>query len=107
MKDELQSIRNNDVWEVVPRPTNWKIVDAKWVHKIKSDTKGELKRYKPRLVAKEFCQKHGLEYDEICAPVVHYDSLRLILTISACKYWKPHQFNVKTAFLYSILEKEI
>jgi hypothetical protein len=22
MKDELQSIRNNDVWEVVPRPTN-------------------------------------------------------------------------------------
>jgi hypothetical protein len=37
-------------------------------------------------------------------------SLRLapaIVVITACKGWQPHQLDVKTAFLYSILKEEI
>jgi hypothetical protein len=59
MEEELESLKENDVWTVVPRPTNRKIVDSRWVYKTKSDAKGEITRYKARLVAKGFSQING------------------------------------------------
>ncbi|KAI0992157.1 hypothetical protein K3495_g16029, partial [Podosphaera aphanis] len=64
-------------------------------------------RFKARYVAKGFSQTQGLDYDETFAPVVRYDSLRLLLAISASKQWKPRQLDIKTAFLYGVLNEEI
>lgn len=105
--DEITSLRENNVWEVVPRPKGRKIVDGKWVCKVKGDAQGNLERFKARYVAKGFSQVQGLDYDETFAPVVQYDSLRLLLAISANKRWKPRQLDIKTAFLYGILNEEI
>lgn len=105
--DEINSLCENNVWEVVSRPNGRKIVDGKWVCKIKGDAQGNLERFKARYVAKGFSQIQGLDYDETFAPVVRYDSLRLLLAISANKRWKPRQLDIKTAFLYGILNEEI
>src|SRR6218665_2951111 len=42
MDEELASLKENEVWEVVPRPTHRKIVDSKWVYKIKTNENGEI-----------------------------------------------------------------
>lgn len=42
-------------------------VSCKWVFKVKQDAKGEVQRFKTRLVAKRFNQKYGQAYDEIFA----------------------------------------
>jgi hypothetical protein len=63
IEEELQSLKENDVWEVVPKPTNRKSVDSRWVFEIKSDAKGDIERYKARLVAKGFSQLHGPDYN--------------------------------------------
>ena len=34
MIEEYQSIMNNDVWDVVPRPKGKSIVTSKWIYKI-------------------------------------------------------------------------
>jgi hypothetical protein len=107
MDEELQSLKENQVWEVVPKPTNRKIVDCKWVYKVKTDANGNLERYKARLVARGFTQVPGQDFDEIFSPVVRFDSMRLLLAISASKRWKPRQLDVKTAFLYGILKEEV
>jgi len=107
MNEELKSVTDDDVWDVIPKPTGIKIVATRWVYKAKGNAQGEVERYKARLVAKGFSLMLGQDFDEIFAPVVRYDSLRLLLALSACKGWRPRQLDVKTAFLYGILKEEV
>jgi len=54
MKDELKSMKSNDIWDLVELPKRKKLISCKWVFKIKRDSKGNVERYKSRLVAKGF-----------------------------------------------------
>ena len=40
------------------------------MYKLKSGPDGSIERYKARLVAQGFSQKHGTDYDETFCPVV-------------------------------------
>lgn len=64
-------------------------------------------RYKARHVAKGFSQQSGTDYDETHVPVVRYDSSRLLLALAAQNIWTPRQLDVKSVFLYGILDREI
>jgi hypothetical protein len=35
MEQEINALKKNDTYDVVPRPTDRKIIDCKWVYKIK------------------------------------------------------------------------
>jgi hypothetical protein len=59
MDDKLKSLKENDVWDVIPKPVGRKIVVSRWVFKAKGNAQGEVKRYKARLVAKGFSQILG------------------------------------------------
>ena len=54
MEDEMQSMSNNDVWELVDLPKGYKPVGCKWVFKTQRDNKGNVEIYKARLVAKGY-----------------------------------------------------
>jgi len=54
MKDELKSMTQNFVWDLVKLAEGCKRVDCKWVFKTKRDSHGNIKCYKARLVAKDF-----------------------------------------------------
>jgi len=53
MDEELKSLKENDVWDVIPKPVGRKIVASRWVYKAKGNAQGEVKRYKARLVPKD------------------------------------------------------
>jgi hypothetical protein len=57
MTKEYQSIINNDVWEVVPRPKNKDVVSSKWIYKIKHAIDESIEKHKARFVAHGFSQK--------------------------------------------------
>jgi len=107
MDGELKSLKGNDGLDVIPKPAGRKIVARRWVYKAERNAPGEVVRYKAWLIAKGFSQILDQDYDEIFAPVVCYDSLRLLLALSACKGWRPRQLDVKTAFRYGILKNEV
>ena len=74
---------------------------------MKKNVKGEIEKYKVRLVAKGYSQKLGIDYDELFAPVVQLETIPLIISLAAQNKWKIHQMDVRSAFLNGVLEEEV
>ncbi|RVW16522.1 Retrovirus-related Pol polyprotein from transposon TNT 1-94 [Vitis vinifera] len=69
MKDEMDSLLENQIWELTELPVGKKALHNKWVYRIKNEHDGS-KRYKARLVVKGFQQKEDIDYTKIFSPVV-------------------------------------
>ena len=107
MKEELKSMADNDVWDLVELPKSTKPIGCKWVYKTKRDSSGNIERYKARLVAKGFTQKEGIDFKETFSPVSTKDSLRIVMALVAHYDLELHQMDVKTTFLNGDIEETI
>ena len=54
MKEELKSMNDNELQDLVELPKGSKGVECKWVIKTKCDLNGNIEQYKARLVAKDY-----------------------------------------------------
>ena len=81
MKDEMKSIKDNEVWDLVEFPKGVKPIGCEWIFKTKNDSKGNIERYKTRLVAKGFTQKEGIDYKETFSLESSNDSFRTIMAL--------------------------
>ncbi|CAL9005189.1 unnamed protein product, partial [Prunus brigantina] len=73
MMQEMESLHQNLVWELVPKPKSRKVMGYKWVFRKKEEMhENEVTIFKARFVAKGFLQKEGVDYDEIFSPVVKH-----------------------------------
>ena len=88
-------------------PAGVKPIGLKWVFKIKRNADGSISKYKARLVAKGYVQKHGVDYDEVSAPVARIETICLIIALAASNGWEVHHLDVKTAFLHRELKEEV
>ena len=57
IKNEIDSLLQNQTWEVVDLPPGAKLIGCKWIFKRKYFSDGSIDKYKARLVAKGFTQK--------------------------------------------------
>lgn len=86
--EELEMLKKFGVYEEVPWPHNHKIVGSKWVFRMKMGPDGQIECYKARLVAQGFSQVEGINYNETFAPVMKFNSIQLLLALSACFDWE-------------------
>ena len=107
MKDEMNSMVFNKVWNLVELPDGAKDIRCKCVFKTKKDSLGSIERYKARLVAKGFTQNEGTNYKETFSLVSKKDSLRIMMTLVAHFDLQLQKMDVKTAFLNGNLEEEV
>jgi hypothetical protein len=82
MHEELHQFTRNDVWTLVPRPTDHNVIGTKWIFKNKSDEHGRVIRNKARLVAQGYTQIEGVDFDETFVPVARLESIKILLSIS-------------------------
>ncbi|MBW0543150.1 hypothetical protein O181_082865 [Austropuccinia psidii MF-1] len=107
INDELESMVKEDVFETVElkralaEVPHESILSTKWVFVKKPE------RYKARLVARGFKQIQGVNYDETFAPTPTLNALRLLFSIACLKKWKIKTFDVKVAFLHSLIDKPV
>lgn len=107
MDDEYRSLCKNQTWDLVTLPPGRKVIDNKWVYKIKNKPTGQIERFKARLVIRGFTQKFGVDYGETFSPVVKLSSIRMVLATAAAEGLQLKKIDVKTAFLYGELKEEI
>jgi hypothetical protein len=89
----------------VDRPQGKKTVDSKWVlrTKLKKDGSVDL----PRLVAKGFTQKPGIDFNETFAPVARLGSIRLFMAIAVELGIQIHQLDFTSAYLNGEINEEV
>ena len=77
-------------------------IKCQWVFDIKTD-----RQKKACLVTKGFSQCAGIDYNTIYSPVVHFETIRLMLGLAALKNWHITGLDIRNAYFYGKLDKEI
>nr|GEY72278.1 hypothetical protein [Tanacetum cinerariifolium] len=99
MQKELNEFKHLEVWKLVPRPDKVMVITLKWVYKVKLDELGGILKNKARLMARGYCQKEGIDFEESFAPVVRLEAIRIFLVFAAHMNMVVYQMDVMTAFL--------
>ncbi|GKE60928.1 retrotransposon protein, putative, ty1-copia subclass, partial [Tanacetum coccineum] len=107
MNVEMQSMKDNEVWELVDLPPNGKTVGHKWLFKKKTDMDEAVHTYKAHMVAKGFTQTPGIDYEETFSPVADIRAIRILIAKTAFYDYEIWQMDVKTVFLNGYLNEEV
>nr|GEU53964.1 retrotransposon protein, putative, Ty1-copia subclass [Tanacetum cinerariifolium] len=83
MNVEMQSMRDNEYWDLVDLPSNGKTVGHKWLFKKKTDMDGAVHTYKACRVTKGFTQILRIAYEENFSPVADIRAIRILIAIAA------------------------
>ncbi|GJV96610.1 putative ribonuclease H-like domain-containing protein [Tanacetum coccineum] len=97
----------NKVWRLVDLPKGKHAIGTKWVYRNKKDGRGIVVRNKARLVAQGYTQEEGIDYDEVFAPVVRIEAIRLFLAYASFMRFIVYQIDMKSTFLYGTIEEEV
>nr|GEU32597.1 putative ribonuclease H-like domain-containing protein [Tanacetum cinerariifolium] len=82
-------------------------IGTKWVYENKKDERGIVIRNKARLVSQGHIQEEGINYEQVFAPVARIKAIRLYLAYASFMGFLVYQMDVKSAFLYGTIEKEV
>lgn len=70
MQEELQSLKENQAYDLMKLPKGRRALKNKWVFKLKSEEKNPNPRYKAWIVVKGCHHKKGIYFEEILSQVV-------------------------------------
>jgi len=82
-EEEIGSFYSTQTWAEVDIPEGANLMKSKWVYREKKDDTGTTTVHRSRLVCCGYSQIHGVDYDEVFAPVIRHSTFRLILALSA------------------------
>lgn len=108
MGEELKMMQDREVWVLEKSPKDVEPLGCRWIFTVKRNEKGEIVRYKARLVAQGYKQVKGQSYDETFSPVVNFGLIRFFFSLLVmCKGWSHIQCDIKCAYLYAPLSETI
>lgn len=108
MREELKIMQDREVWVLEKTPLHIEPLGCRWVFTLKRNEKGDIVRYKARLVAQGYKQIKGESYDETFSPVVNFGVIRFFFSLLiAFKGWSHIQCDIKCAYLYAPLKETI
>ena len=85
MDEEIKAIEKNDMWDLVDLPKCYKSIGLKWIYKTKLIEKGEINKFKARLVVKACKQKQGIYFQDVFALVICMETIKLVPEVASYK----------------------
>jgi len=107
MKDEIQSLKDNNTWDIVNVLSDQHVLKGRWVYKVKRDAHGQVSRYKARWVVKGYKQQFDIDYDQIFVSVIKLQMYKTLFALTAHYDLEVNQMNVTTVFLYDSIDQVI
>jgi histone deacetylase 1/2 len=104
---ELQSIQERSVWTLVDKKPGMNVLGCRFVYKTKRKPDGTIERFKVRLVAQGFKQKEGIDFHDVFATTVAWQSVRIVLWLAVFYKMLMVKIDIKTFFLYGDLKETI
>nr|GEY48509.1 hypothetical protein [Tanacetum cinerariifolium] len=83
------------------------VISLKWIYKVKLDELGGILKNEARLVARDYRQEEGIDFEQSFASVARLEAIMIFLAFTAHKNMVVYQMNVKTAFLNGNLREEV
>ncbi len=107
MKDEIQSLKDNNTWDIVNVSSDQHVLKGHWVYKVKRDAHGQVSRYKACWVVKGYKQQFDIDYDQTFVSVIKPQMYKTLFVLAAHYDLEVNQMNVTTAFLYGSIYQVI
>nr|GEU34743.1 hypothetical protein [Tanacetum cinerariifolium] len=106
MNVKMQSMKDNEVWDLVKLLRDSKTIGSKWLFKKKTGMDRAVHTYKARLVVKVYTQTLRIDYEETFSPVSKIRAIWILIAIATFYEYEIWQMDVKTAILNVYLSKE-
>ncbi|GKA76410.1 putative ribonuclease H-like domain-containing protein, partial [Tanacetum coccineum] len=106
-QEEILQFKLQQVWKLMDLRNGKRAIRTKWVFRNKKDERGIMIKNTERLVVQGHRQEEGIDYEEVFAPVARIKAIRLFLAYASFMGFLVYQMDVKSAFLYGTIEKEI
>ena len=106
--EELDQLHKNETWTPIPASEmkpGPQALGGKWVYKTKRDVDGNIARFKARGVVKGYLQQFGADSDQTSDAVVKPMAFRVLFAVAAFFELDIDQMDVKTAFLYGLIDQ--
>jgi hypothetical protein len=106
-KEITQLLENNTLLFTDEVPEDHRLIDGKWVMKVKRDANGTINKLKGRLVARGFMQIKGVNFAETYASTAAPTYQRILFSLSAQLGWVRRQIDIVGAYLSGKLHHTI
>lgn len=103
----MSALQSCGMWDLIIAPYDAKIMSWCWVFTVKYKPDGTIDRYKTHLVAYGFTQTYAIDYFETFSPFARVNSIWILFSLAINQRCPLHQLNVKNAFLFGDLEKQV
>ena len=108
IQTELKSVAKREVFgPVVQTPKVIKLVGYRWIFVRKRNEQNEIVRYKARLVAQGFSQRHGIDYEETYSPIMDATTFRYLIYLAVSKGLDMQLMDVVTTYLYGSIDTNV
>jgi hypothetical protein len=106
MRKEIETLEKKGVWEVVKRENWMTVVPTTWAFRYKRTVFGTVKKLKARFCMRGDLEKEGINYwDSTYAPVISWNTVRLMTMLQAQLGLASHQVDYVCAFTNAEVEK--
>ena len=105
MDEELRSITQHEVWDIVYKPKNAKILPTQWIYSQPKDAFNNPIKCKSRFVVNG--NRQIITKEETYSPVIKEETKRIAMTIATYFDLESCHIDIKTAFLHGEIDREI
>ena len=103
---KLNQFERKQGWHLIPRPHDRLTIGTKWIFMNMLDESDNVIRNKVRLVAQDYTQIEGIDFEKTFAPVASLEAIRMTLAFALFKDFKLFQRDVKNAFFKWFYKRE-
>lgn len=85
MSKEIKALKDNGTWILAKLPLGKKVIESKWVYKIKYKPNGHINRFKSCMVSKGYTQVERINFLETFVSVAKLVTVRSALAVASKK----------------------